>query len=90
MKIYVKGGNCRLKLRIPTVVIFSRPAAWLYWRGIKTSFPEPFQGRFDTQNLSKEGIYTLCQEIRRIKKKHGTYPLVEVNSSDGDQVQIVL
>ena len=41
-------------------------------------------------NLSDEKVYRFCDELRRIKKLHKTWPLVEVESADGDRVEIIL
>ena len=40
--------------------------------------------------LSDEAVYALCGELMRIKRKHGSWDLVEVESSDGMQVLIRL
>ena len=40
--------------------------------------------------LPEDTVYALCAELRRIKKAHGSWELVNVQSSDGDSVQIIL
>ena len=40
--------------------------------------------------LAPEAIDALCDEIKRIKRKHGSWKLVEVQSADGDDVRIIL
>lgn len=39
-------------------------------------------------NIPEEAAYALCDELRRIKRKHGTWQLVNVESSDGSSVII--
>ena len=41
-------------------------------------------------NLSDEKVYRFCDELRRIKKLRKSWPLVEVESADGDRVEIIL
>lgn len=41
-------------------------------------------------DIPQETIKALCCEIKAIKKKYGTWTLVDVQSSSGDLVQITL
>ena len=50
-------------------------------------------GRAYSQNapdIPPEAVDALCGEIRRIKKKHGSWDLVEVLSNDREAVKITL
>lgn len=42
------------------------------------------------KNLSAKQLDALFAEFRRIKKKHGRWELVDVESSNGDLVKIIL
>ena len=84
MKILVKSGEHTIRFRIPTILLFSRGSAWLV---------EKLGRRYakDTMmDLPPGSVPVLCAELRRIKRKYGTYSLVEVESSDGDVVRIQL
>jgi hypothetical protein len=41
-------------------------------------------------NLPDGALPALCDELRRIKKKYGTWDLVEVETASGQHVKITL
>ena len=84
MKIHLKSGSQCIRLRIPTMLVFSRGFAWLGKRyGLKYGGPA-------MENIPPEAISALFAEFRRIKKKHGSWELVNIESGNGDSVLIVL
>ena len=84
MKIVVKSREHNIHFRIPTLLLFSRGSAWL---------AEKLGRRYAKdamEELPPGSVPVLCAELRRIKKKYGTYPMVELESADGDLVKIQL
>jgi hypothetical protein len=88
MKITVKTDNRRIAVWIPNFLLNSHHfLAFGYWFTKKTS------GRYSPQpmpNLSATQLKPLCRELKRIKKRYGSYELIEVHQSEGDHVQIML
>ena len=84
MKIIVKTPEHTIRLGLPTSLIFSKGSAFLAEKLGRKYSPESMV------NIPEEAIPKLCAELRRIKKKYGVYELVEVESADGEYVQIIL
>lgn len=83
MKIQIREAERNFCLNLPTNLIFSR----LVLRpALKHS---SINGR-KIDGLTAEAADALSAEIRRIKKRHGTWELVEVRSADGETVKITL
>lgn len=84
MKIHIKGDGYNIKLLLPTNLIFSRGTVWLANHvGRKYAGPAMDQ-------IPPKAMAALFAELRRIKRKHGSWNLVEVDSSSGEQVLIQL
>lgn len=84
MKILIKSGSRNLRIRIPTGLAFSPVVAWLGCRyGIQYAGDA-------MKDISPESLSALFAEFRRIKKKHSTWELVEIESSDGSLVKVTL
>lgn len=81
MRIHIKSEGKNLRFWIPTNLIFSKTVAWL---GVR------FGMRYSSVNVSQEQLCRLFAEFRRIKKKHGTWELVNIESADGELVKILL
>lgn len=77
MKIRIREDTHSFQITIPTRLVFSPAVLRLALRS-------------KAKNLPPESVEVLSKEIRRIKKKHGAWELVEVKSADGEQVTIVL
>lgn len=93
MKILVKSEGYRIFLPVPTWCFTSRFMVRLWLRTMRRSQKYatlPEAAGFVFWNLSDEKVYRFCDELRRIKKLHKTWPLVEVESADGDRVEIIL
>lgn len=93
MKIIVKTGAHRIFLPIPTALIFNRSMMRIWLRMMRQSqqnvqLPEE-AGTF-LWNLPEESVLQFCDELRRIKRKRGSWDLVEVQSASGEHVLIQL
>ena len=77
MRIHVKSGNRTVRIVIPTCLVFSRMTAWLGARyGLRYAGDA-------VRDLTPEQLNALFAEFRRIKRKHGKWDLVDVESADG-------
>lgn len=99
MRIQVKAADHNFTVPIPTGLIFSKPSVWLYVRiarrysaRMDDYIPEDAQKHADTviSEIPEEALYAICAELRRIKKKHGSWELVDVESAGGERVKVVL
>lgn len=93
MKIYIKAEDHRFSISIPTGFLFRRPMVKLWLWGMRRSqeyVDIPEQAENALWNLPEESVLRLCEELRRIKKRHGKWKLVEVEASSGEQVLIEL
>lgn len=83
MKIRIRSDEHNFSIVLPTRVLFSKSILKFGLRiGKKYSA--------DVPDIPPETVDALCDEIRRIKKKHGSWELVNVQSAGGEQVQIIL
>lgn len=78
MKIQIKDADHNFHLTLPTKLIFSKFVLRMVLKhsGVK--------------GLSPEGTDRLIAELKRIKKRHGAWELVQVQSADGENVTITL
>lgn len=84
MKIRIRSDEANLSLWLPTNLIFSKPVALLGGTVGKKYAGDAMK------NLSTKDLDRLFAEFRRIKRTHGTWDLVEIESADGDIVHITL
>ena len=84
MKIHIKSKEQNLRIRIPTGLVFSPLGARFICR-----YGLQYAGDA-MKDLSPEALSALFAEFRRIKKKHGSWELVNIESSDGDLVKVTL
>lgn len=96
MRICIKSEGQNINIPIPTGIIFSKASAWVCLKIVRstTSKYVPEQVRQTTDavlnGLTDKAVYALFAEILRIKRKYGSWELVDVASSDGDVVKIIL
>lgn len=96
MRIKVKSRDININIPVPTGLIFSKASAWTWMKIARHTaskyMPENVNEKADMvlDGLSDEAVYAICGELMRIKRKYGSWDLVEVESSDGDQVLIRL
>lgn len=84
MRIQFRSEDTHLTLWLPTNLIFSRGTVWLASRaGRKYAGPA-----MDT--IPPQALAALFAELRRIKKKYGSWDLVEMESADGEYTRIRL
>ena len=82
MKIHVTGGDHDLNLTLPTRLLLNRHVVKLVCKSDK------FGAKLE--EIPEETLTRLLEELNRIKKKYGTWELVEVISADGEIVKITL
>lgn len=78
MKIHIEKQNHKRSILMPTNFLLSKSMVKLGMFLIKD--PE----------INKESAYAICEELRRIKKKYGTWELIDLQSVDGERVTITL
>ena len=83
MKIRIKSDEVNLNLVLPTRLLIGRTVVKLA-NTIGRRYTDALK------DIPPEDLEILCAELRRIKKKHGTWELVDVESAAGDIVQIIL
>ena len=84
MRIQVKADGRRIRLFLPTNLIFSKGTVWL-----ANHFGRKYAGNA-MKEIPPEAMDKLFAEFRRIKKHYGRWDLVEIQGSDGKQVSITL
>ena len=83
MKIRIRSYERRFTLILPTRLLLSKGAVKLGLRiGKRCSISVP--------DIPLKIVDALCDEVKRIKKKHGSWELVDVQSADGEQINIRL
>jgi len=99
MKIIIKGEGHNINIPIPTRMIFSKASVWTWLKLARKTMhsaekyiPENAEDKVESylESLPDKAVYALCDELLRIKRKHGSWDLVEVESSDGTHVLIQL
>ena len=97
MRIIVKGDGHNINIPIPTRMIFSKATVWMWLKFARKAMhsaekyiPENAEYKAESllESIPDKAVYALCDELLRIKRKHGSWDLVEVESSDGDTVRI--
>ena len=84
MKIRVESGEFKINVILPTALVFSRGSAWL-----ANHVGRKYSGNAMDQ-IPPEALKLIFAEFRRIKRKHGKWKLVEIDSSEGDRIRIEL
>lgn len=81
MRIYIKEeSGKKWKFRIPLGLAFNRVTAGFIAK----------RGQKEGTNISKEQLRALIKEVKKYKKNHKNWKLVEVDSADGVHVEINL
>lgn len=80
MRIYVNDSDgTNINIRIPTGLFLNRLTAFILFKILQPEVP-----------LTKEQAYALINALRRYKRTHPGWKLVEVHSAEGDVVEIRL
>lgn len=82
MKVQIKTGDRDFSLSLPTKMIFSKFVLRMVFKSARLGEK--------AVKLSPDGAEVLIAELQRIKKRHGTWELVEVQSADGEIVKVTL
>lgn len=83
MKIIVKSQEQNLNLTLPTRLIFSK---FILKLGLRIG--EKYASKLE--KIPPSAVDALVDELRKTKKKYGTWDLVEVRSADGEYIKITL
>lgn len=89
MRIIVQSDGYRLRIPVP-MFFLSRPMVKLGFRMMRYSGKYASLAEQAVWNLPEEKILQLCGEVRKLRKSHPGWLLVDVESADGDRVQIIL
>ena len=84
MKIRVKDDDTNINLWLPTNLIFGKLTVKLI-NGVGRKYAGE-----SLEKIPPEALEKLFAELRHIKKKHGSWKLVEVESADGGIVRVTL
>ena len=84
MRIIVKSGDTNIDIPLPTNLVFSKAAVLLANRVGRKYAGDAMK------NIPPEALDRLFGEFRRIKRRYGSWELVHVISSDGEEVHITL
>ena len=84
MRIRIKSDETNLNLVLPTRLLIGKTVVKLANTIGRRYAAEAMAG------IPPESLEILCAELRRIKKKYGAWDFVDVESADGDIVQIIL
>lgn len=82
MKIIVKADGHNIRLRFPTALLCNRFVLHIVMNIGQKYAPDVFE------TLQKAQPERFIKIIRQIHKKYGLYQLVEVESADGEHVEI--
>ena len=83
MKICIQAGEKKFSLYFPTRMLTSKSLVKL-WLRIGKKYSE------EVPDIPPQAIDALCNELKRIKKTHGSWELVDVQSAQGERVKITL
>lgn len=84
MRILVKDDEHTIRLWLPTALIFSSLTAEIAAHCMRKYVKDP------RVNLTSRQLRALFAEMRRIRHRHGSWELVDVQSADGEKVKIIL
>lgn len=84
MRIRIKGDGVDVNLVLPTGLLIGKTVIRIANTIGRRYATEALEG------IPPETLERLCAELRRVKKKHGSWELVDVESASGEIVKIVL
>ncbi|MDD6201280.1 MAG: hypothetical protein PUB93_08475 [Firmicutes bacterium] len=83
MKVSIRSRERSLHIAVPTRMLFSK--SFLKF-GLKMGKKYSDQ----VPDIPPEAVDTLCDEIRRIKRKRGSWLLADIQSADGENIRVIL
>lgn len=84
MKIQIKYGEKNLNIVLPTKLIFGRGTVFLANTVGRKYAAEQMNA------ISPKALEALFAEFRNIKDRHGKWDLVDIESSSGERIRIIL
>ena len=84
MRIHVQDGKRNIRFWFPTGFIFSSITAEIAALTMRKYVNDPHV------NLSSEQLRVLFAEMRRIKQRHGSWELVNVEGAKGEVIQVII
>ncbi|HHX72294.1 MAG TPA: hypothetical protein GX701_05130 [Clostridiales bacterium] len=82
MKIVVREeSGKKINIVLPTGMVLNRLTAWFACKAIR---------KHSDLKITRKQALRFIKELRRCKRRHRGWKLVEVESSDGDYVEIKL
>lgn len=78
MKISIKSDNLKLTLRLPTGLILNRLTAGIVCRKLKK----------EGIHLTRKQTVLFIKELKKYKKKHRDWNLVEISENDTNSIVI--
>ena len=84
MKIQIQNGEKDLVIPIPDFLLSPKLIPWLAEKFGRKAAPEVLE------QIPPEVLEYLFRELRSIKKKHGSWELVDIQSANGDKIHIIL
>ena len=78
MKIFIKSDDLKLTLRLPTGLILNRLTAGIVCRKLKK----------EGLHLTRKQTVLFIKELKKYKKKHRDWNLVEVSENDTNSIVI--
>ena len=89
MRIKIRTQDVKFTILLPGLLIFNSLTASLASRIINKHICKNTDGSIKPK-IDPVTARHLIHELNRIKRKHGRFTLVDVESADGDIVKIVL
>lgn len=83
MKIIIRSEERDFSIVLPTRLLFSK-AVLKYGLKVGKRYSNA------VPDIPPAAVDALCDEIRRIKKTHSAWELVNIQTADGEKVQIFL
>lgn len=80
MRIIVKDKDSHLNIPIPTGLVFNGLTAGLLCRGLEKH----------GTHVTRKQLMVFVKELRRFRRRHPKWTLVEVEGHEGEQVKITL
>lgn len=80
MRIIVKDKDSHLNIPIPTRLVFNGLTAGLLCRGLEKH----------GTHVTRKQLMVFVKELRRFRRRHPRWTLVEVEGHEGEQVKITL
>ncbi len=90
MRIKLRSDGHTFWILLPTRLIFSKTIVKLALRMARRSLAQHEGDANPSLPTPDDSILRLCSEIVRVKRRSGSWVLVDVHSADGDEVKIIV